>query len=148
MPSPDTHAATSPPDIAAARPSAQRRYGPTFLLPVLAIVLGDGIWSDGQPTGATYLAVAALTVAAGAVWQLLARRDLVDRLTHVAALYVALAVLLATSWGSAVSVSGSGVGLGGVLTGLVIAEQWLRHRDWRRARRSSASDATDAPSTR
>lgn len=148
VPSRSAHRDTPPSIDAAARPRARRRYGLAFLLPVLAIVLSDGLWHDGQPTGATYVTVAALTVTAGAGWQLLARRDLVDRLTHIAAIYVALAVLLATSWGAAVSIGGgSWIGLGGVLTGLVLAEQWLRDRESRRARRSSKIDAVDAPST-
>ncbi|KQQ43878.1 hypothetical protein [Nocardioides sp. Leaf307] len=117
-----------------------RRHGAAFVLPLAALVWSAQVGLDERATGADLSAVAAVSGASGAAWQLLHRRDLVDRLTHFAAAFTVVAVLLfaVVAWGSPVSSSlGTGVGLGGVLTGLVHTEQWLRGRDRRRARRTT-----------
>lgn len=68
--------------------------------------------------------------------------------THFAAAFTVLTtVVFAAAWGSDVSSSlGLGVGLGGVLTGCVYTEQWLRGRDRRRARGTGAQGASQSGS--
>lgn len=115
-------------------PVVRRRFGAAFLLPLAA--LG---WVGGgeDTTGGHLFVVAVVCGIAGAAWQLLHRRDLVDRLTHFASAFTVVAVFVfaIAAWGSpTTSFRGAGVGLGGILTGLVYAEQWLRSRDRRRAR--------------
>jgi hypothetical protein len=97
-----------------------------------------------EATGARLLAVVAVCVSAGALWQLLYRRDLVDRLTHFSCAFSLVAVtVFALTWGDPVSSSmQAGVGLCAVLTGLVFAEQWLRSRDERAAHQRGSTSAT------
>ncbi len=117
-----------------------RRHGAAFVLPLAALVWAAQVGHHGSATGADLLVVAAVSGATGAAWQLLHRRDLVDRLTHFAAAFTVVAVFFlgVVAWDSPVSAPlGGGVGLGGVLTGLVTTEQWQRGRDRRRARRTT-----------
>lgn len=119
---------------------ASRRHGAAFVVPLVALLWAGQVGEDERATGARLLAVAVVCGAAGVAWQLLHRRDLVDRLTHFAAAFTVAAVFFfAVVWDSPVSSSiGSGVGAGAVLTGLVHTEQWLRARDRRLARRTKS----------
>jgi hypothetical protein len=111
-----------------------RRHGGAFLIPYAAL-FGAGIATDeGATTGARMLAVAIVGVAAGALWQFLHRRDLVDRLTHFAAAFtITAAAIFVLAWDSPVSGSfGLGTCGAAILTGCVFGEQWQRARDHRR----------------
>ncbi|QIK66397.1 hypothetical protein G7072_08520 [Nocardioides sp. HDW12B] len=131
--------------MATTRPAPPaRRGGAAFLLPLLAVLWASETGAEGRTTGRELFTVAVVCVAAGAAWNLLHRRDLADRLTHLAACFSVVVVIhLGYAWDSAVSSSaGTGWGLLGVVTGLVWAEQWSRHRDSRRrARAARASRA-------
>lgn len=125
----------------------RRRVGAAFVLPLVALLWSGRVGFDAPATGAEVVAVAVTCGAAGAAWQVLHRRDLVDRLTGAAAAFAVLAVSFAlAAWDSAVTSSlGTGVGLCAVLTGLVYAEQWLRGRDRRsRVRERAAREVTAA----
>ena len=113
-----------------------RRYGAAFLLPLAALLWANHVGASRPATGADLLEVAAVCVTSGVAWQVLHRRDLVDRLTHFASGFTVLSVLLfGMAWDATWSFSiGLGVGLSAVLTGCVYTEQWLRARDLRRVR--------------
>jgi hypothetical protein len=116
-------------------------------MPLVALLWAGQVGHDTRATGANLLAVAVVCGAAGVAWQLLHRRDLVDRLTHFASAFTVLAILFGVAWGSPVRSSiGGGVGLAAVLTGLVYTEQYLRSRDWRRAQRGARSGSDQAHS--
>ena len=130
------------------RSRAPRRHGAAFVLPLVALLWAGQVGHHEQATGASLLAVAVVCGAAGVAWQLLHRRDLVDRLTHFAAAFTVIAIFLfgPAAWDSHVSSAiGGGVGLGGVLTGLVYTEQWLRSRDRRLRARSGSEQLHDVP---
>lgn len=116
-----------------------RRGGAAFLLPVLALLWASEAGADRRATGQDLFTVAVVCAAAGAAWNLLHRRDLADRLTHLAACFSVVVVInLGLAWDSRVSSSaGTGWGLLGVVTGLVWAEQCSRHRDSRRRARAA-----------
>ena len=131
-----------------ARSRSPRRFGAAFVLPLVALLWAGQVGHDAQATGANLLAVAVVCGAAGVAWQLLHRRDLVDRLTHFAAAFTVIAVFFfgLAAWDSHVSSPiGGGVGLGGVLTGLVFTEQWLRSRDRRCRARDGSEQSHDVP---
>lgn len=75
-----------------------------------------------------------LGVASGVLWQCLRRKDLVDRLTGgaVMAVLVSLVLLLpGTTTATGVEAADSAAGVAsvvGILSGLVLAEEWLRQR--------------------
>ena len=125
----------------------RRRHGAAFLLPLGALLVTPDA-GRGAPTGAELFLVAALCAASGVAWQVLHRRDLVDRLTHFAAAFTVLCAVYALLWDVEVSSSlNLGVGLGAVLTGLVYAEQWLRGRDARHQRLLTRSRARSSTSS-
>ena len=113
-----------------------------FLLPVIAVVWASGFSAD-RPTGATLATVVIVCAAAGALWQLLHRRDLADRLTHFASGFtVACLFFFPMVWKASTSSSISGgFGLLAVFTGLVYAEQFLRWRAARSVRRRAVAVA-------
>ena len=104
--------------------------------PVDAPAVGRGLGSDGLTSG-TLLAVVGAGLLCGAAWQLLYRRDLVDRLTYFSAFFVVGIALPAVLPGGNMTSepAGSVFALCGVLTGLVYTEQWLRGRAEHEARR-------------
>lgn len=116
-----------------------QRLGAAFVLPLIAVVWASRIGDGREVDGASLFAVAAVCGAAGVAWQLLHRRDLVDRLTYAAAVVAVMAVIFfPVAWDSPVGADtgpGLGVGLAAVLTGLVYAEQWQRGRDERQGLR-------------
>lgn len=116
-----------------------------FLLPTAVLLYAGSVGLDEEVTGRPLFFVALAGVLAGALWQFLHRRDLVDRLTFFASAFTVTALsILVAGWSSTVtSTLGLGVGLGAVLTGCVYMEQWLRSRDARRAVRSGKG--RDAP---
>lgn len=124
-----------------------RRRVPWFFVVVLAIgsinwggsenvevPLGDGAWARLMPLAG---------VALGALWQLLDRRDLTQRLT-APAVFVAIAALVQVATGDVSLVvlqAGAGFGL---VAGLVLAEQGLRRRQPREVLVAQASTGTTA----
>jgi drug/metabolite transporter (DMT)-like permease len=122
---------------------ASRRYGGAFLLPYAALFLAGGVADLGAATGARMFAVAVTGSAAGALWQYLHRRDLVDRLTHFAAAFtVTAAFIFVLAWNDPLSGSFAlGVCAAAILTGCVYCEQWQRGRDARTTRPSRAASA-------
>lgn len=129
------------------RSPVRRRQGGAFLLPLLAIGwVGQG-GAEENTAGAHLFLVAVVGAATGAAWQLLHRRDLVDRLTYFASAFAVCTVFFfAAAWDSSISSSlTAGVLLGGLLTGLVYAEQWLRGRDDRRVRRAARWGSRQQP---
>lgn len=122
---------------------ARRRARGAWLLPFFAWGW-SGAGDPAEPTGARLLAVVAVCASAGALWQLLHRRDLVDRLTHFSCAFTLITVtVFALTWGDPVSSSmQAGVGLCAVLTGLVFAEQWLRSRDERATHQRGSTPTT------
>jgi len=123
-----------------------RRVPGAFLVPLVA--LGCSAELAGR-TGASYLSAAVLCTAAGAAWQLLHPRDLVDRLTHFAAAYAVVTVVLwgAVGWSKTWTLGPAtgAVGLAGVLVGCVYAEQWRRSRERGRNRMPSTAPAAQTP---
>jgi len=96
--------------------------------------------SFGQPTHADEACVAAtaahyaapfyVSCVAGAAWQVLNRRDMVDRFSIWAILLVvAIGVGSLVSHDCAANVLLTLVGLFGVPVGVVLAEEWHRYRD-------------------
>ena len=129
------------------RPVPRRRVGAAFVVPLVALFWAGQVQDDAA-TGANLLVVAVTCGAGGAAWQLLHRRDLADRLTHFASAFTVVTLFVFTvAWHAPLTSSfGFGVGLAGVLTGLVYAEQWLRWREWRAARaRVRAGDRVGTP---
>ena len=111
------------------------------MLPVAAVMWASGFAAD-RPSGAEIAAVVIVCGAAGALWQLLNRRDVADRLTHFASGFtVACLFFLPMVWSAPMSSSlGTGCGLLAVVTGLVYAEQGLRSR----AARTTSHHAVEA----
>lgn len=107
----------------------------TWLLPFLAIGMGDQLVLPNLASGRTLAAAWLAGGVAGTAWQLLYRRDLVDRLTYFAAAIVVWIVLGAVTdahlslWGSV----GSEFAALGVLVALIYTEQWHRWRQHRHA---------------
>ena len=105
------------------------------------------MWASGfaadRPTGAGIAAAVVVCAAAGALWQLLHRRDVADRLTHFASGFtVACLFFLPMVWHAPMSSSmGTGFGLLAVCAGLVYAEQFLRSRTARMAHRQTGAAA-------
>lgn len=114
---------------------ASKRRPWAFVLPLVALGVGRSTGDDVTQRGDLLVVVVAGLVC-GVAWQLLYRRDLVDRLTYFAAFFVVstglMVVLPDAQFGSAAV--GTTVALGGVLAGLVYTEQWLRGRAERAAR--------------
>lgn len=110
-----------------------------FVLPWAALSLGQPSHTDGVCAGATathYAAPFYVSCVAGAAWQVLNRRDLVDRVSIWAVLLVvAIGVGSLVSHDCAANVLLTLVGLLGVAAGVVLAEAWHRHRDKRAATR-------------
>lgn len=108
----------------------QRR--PTFVLPWLVYVATDALLHPQyQRVGndrAQFLVAILVGVATGALWQLLGRRDLADRLVWPSVLIVGggIVTLVSTSDGYSVTMALFCFGLVG---GLVACEQALRVRD-------------------
>ncbi|QVT79916.1 hypothetical protein ENKNEFLB_02306 [Nocardioides aquaticus] len=117
------------------RTAARRRHGAAFVLPLISVFWAGELGHGGRFTGSDLFAVVALCGASGVAWQLLHRRDVVDRLTHFASAFtVVTAFLVVAAWDSSLSSAmGAGTGLGAVLVGLVYTEQLLRDRDRRQA---------------
>lgn len=107
-----------------------------FLFPLVAM-LYIAFSSAGQSTGADLALAAATCVVSGGLWQLLHRRDLADRLTHLASGFTATCVFfLPIVWGDPLSSMDVALfGLLGIVTGLVYAEQFYRWYEWRAIRR-------------
>lgn len=111
-----------------------RKHAWAFLVPLVAVWLCDTITEDGPTSGARLLAVCLIGVAAGTAWQLLHRRDLVDRLTVCVSVFgVWTASVFGVLWRAPISLSFdvSEVCAAGILAGCVYCEQWQR---WRRRR--------------
>lgn len=108
---------------------ASKRRPWAFVMPLIALGVGRSAGDDVTQRG-DLLVVVVAGLLCGAAWQVLYRRDIVDRLTYFAAFYVVsmalVAVLPDADIGSAPV--GTTVALGGVLAGLVYTEQWLRGR--------------------
>lgn len=95
-----------------------------FLVSVRWLGAGDEI-STGEGWGPRLLPVLGSVV--GSLWQLVYRRDLADRLL-LPALSVVLGTVLGALFGQTyITVSGVLLG-GGLLSGLVLTEHWLRRR--------------------
>lgn len=103
-------------------------------MPLIALGVGRAAGDQVTPPG-DLLVVAVAGLVCGAAWQLLYRRDLVDRLTYFAAFFVVSMALLAVLPDGQVSDAtvGTTIALTGVLAGLVYTEQWLRDRAERAA---------------
>lgn len=127
--------------------SPGRRRGWAFLFPLLALGWA-GSAADGRPSGFELVTVVAVCGLSGIAWQLLHRRDLVDRLTYAAASVVGMAVVFAVFGPDRVSVLPTqlAVGVGAVLAGCVYTEQWWRSRDEARALAHDARSRTSAAS--
>jgi hypothetical protein len=114
---------------------ASKRRPWAFVLPLVALGVGRSAGDEVTQRGDLLVVVVAGLVC-GVAWQLLYRRDLVDRLTYFAAFFVVsmgLVVVLPDAYIGSAAV-GTTVAVGGVLTGLVYTEQWLRGRAERAAR--------------
>lgn len=124
---------------------------------VLVLLLGSVRWlgagdeiSTGDGWASRLLPVLGLAV--GFLWQLVYRRDLADRLL-LPALSVVLGTVLGSLFGQTfITVSGVLLG-GGLLSGLVLTEHWLRRRSTTAsvtevlgASISGTSDPASAPS--
>ena len=111
-------------------------------MPLVALASTSGD-DPARPTGSQLLVVVAVCAVAGALWQVLHRRDLADRLTPITALFSTTVIpFLAIGWDDPVSSSvQAGMGLCAVVTGLVFTEQCLRGLDGRVARRRSTPRA-------
>lgn len=115
--------------------TAPRRHGAAFILPLIALSWAEQLGEGQKFTGSDLFFVVSVCGAAGVAWQLLHRRDLVDRLTHFASAFTVVAAFLVfAAWDSSLSSAmGVGTGLGAVLAGVVYTEQFLRDRDRRHA---------------
>lgn len=107
-----------------------------FVIPLVAW-LWAGAFASVRATGGELAIVVTVCFVSGAVWQLLHRRDLADRLTHFSSAFLVMCVFfLPMAWSTEASSSlGTGFGLLAVFAGLVYAEQFLRWREWRSTRR-------------
>lgn len=110
-----------------------------FLIPAAALAASSSVVSDAAlSTGVRLLVVSAIGFAAGTVWQLIYRRDLVDRLTYFASAFIVWAVFLCglsghDQWQPS---PGMGVCMAAILAGCVYCERWHR---WRSTRITSAA---------
>jgi hypothetical protein len=113
---------------------ASKRRLWAFVMPLLAFGVGRASGNEVPPPGEV-LVVAGVGLVCGAAWQLLYRRDLVDRLTYFAAFFVVSMGLVAVLPDTHVRSGsvGATIALCGVLAGLVYTEQWLRGRAERAA---------------
>ena len=111
--------------------------------------LGAFLWSGSVPdhdrlTAGELAEISLVCLAAGVLWQVLHRRDLADRLTHFASaftVFAALFVVLSFGEVGRITQAGSlGVSVGGVIAGLVWAEQWFRWREHRRSRAGAPAE--------
>ncbi|KAA1423174.1 hypothetical protein [Nocardioides antri] len=113
---------------------ASKRRPWAFIMPLGALGVGRAAGDEVTQPG-DLLVVVVVGLVCGVAWQLLYRRDLVDRLTYFAAFFVVsmglMVVLPEAEIGSAPL--GSTVALCGVLAGLIYTEQWLRSRAERAA---------------
>lgn len=109
---------------------ASKWRGWAFLLPTAALLWARGLDDTGRPIGSELLLIAIVCAFAGIAWQLLCRRDLVNRLTYFAAAFTATAASFGVMSDERLTQFPTelGIGMGGVLTGLVYTEQWLRSR--------------------
>jgi len=114
-----------------------------FVMPLIALGVGRAVGVEVTPSWMV-LVVAITGLTCGASWQLLYRRDLVDRLTYFAAFFVVSIALVAVIPGASVTTAPAGlaISLSGVLAGLVYTEQWLRGRDERAGRTAVPEPAT------
>jgi hypothetical protein len=100
-----------------------------WLLPVCAFTFGGGQGERHAMQGHAALWVLLLGFGAGLAWQLVDRRDLADRLVvYVIAVALTSLWLLLMPTGYAFANAGPAHALGGILAGLVVAEQALRIR--------------------
>ena len=100
-----------------------------WVLPTAAIFFGGGWGEEHAMEGRAALLVLAVGLTAGALWQLLHRRDLTDRFSPFAVFVLAGAVFLAiTPSGYLLANSGPGHALAGVIAGAVLTERVLRTR--------------------
>jgi glucose uptake protein GlcU len=100
-----------------------------WLLPAVAFLFG-GVWAENHTMeGWAAFVVLAVGLIAGALWQLLHRRDLTDRFTPFAVFVLFGAGFLAIApSGYLLANSGPGHALAGVIAGAVLTERWLRTR--------------------
>lgn len=127
-----------------ARKPRTPRTGLTWLLPWAALGFGEELVATNMAS-ARWLSVAFMCGAvAGVLWQVLYRRDLVDRLTFFAGLILAL-VAFGAIGGARVSMQNSAgetfAGLG-ILAALVFTERWQRARDERHSIRTVTAATT------
>jgi len=121
-----------------------------FLIPAAALAASSSVVSDASsPTGVRLLVLSAVGFAAGTIWQLLHRCDLVDRLTYFASAFIVWAIFLCgLSWHDQWQPSpGMGVCMAAILAGCVYCERWQRWRSVRvisAARRRSLDKASAA----
>lgn len=115
-----------------------------FALPWAALSFGRPTHADGACAAATathYAAPFYVSCVAGAAWQVLNRRDMVDRFSIWAILLVvAIGVGSLVSHDCAANVLLTLVGMFGVPVGVVLAEEWHRYRDKRAATRLPFSE--------
>lgn len=110
---------------------AKKSDGPgwAWVVGYLALGIGESL-SSNYEHGLWWLSVgAAVAFAGGAVWQALYRRDLADRLVVLSSLFVVGMLVVLIPGSSLEKDSGTGAGMGGLVAGLVLTEQWLRRRD-------------------
>lgn len=115
----------------------QRRFGWFYFVPTLVVLGAANAAGNGKLAGSTALTVAVVRMAVGAAWQLIDRRDLTDRLTYFAVLFVGTVVVFALRWNESLGEVPTSLALavGGAITGCVLGEQFLRFAATRRARR-------------
>lgn len=120
---------------APSNPCSPPTHGAAFILPLISLSWTLQLDHGQKFTGSDLFFVVSLCGAAGVAWQLLHRRDLVDRLTHFASAFTVVAAFFVfAAWDNSLSSAmGLGAGLGAVLAGVVYTEQFLRDRDRRQA---------------
>ena len=99
------------------------------MLPTLVVAWGGGFGERHAMEGSAALLVLVAGLTAGALWQVLDRRDIADRLSFLAAgVCVSAGFLALTPSGYLMANAGPAHALAGVVAGAVLMEQFIRVR--------------------